>query len=147
MATSSSSGTTSQHNSTMGAVEPAKVLPAVPGAPVATAPGAPKTRANRLQMGIKRNEVVQIKTVDTDLVFEIKGGKTILVKDGALRAVNEEDFTLEFLDESVTGQAILSDLDSGAMVPMSKAKPPKCSLLPVPTPAPLWFPLWLWPRV
>ena len=54
----------------------------------------------RLLVGAARAEVIGVKVVDSDLMLSLKSGRNVLIKDGALRALEEDSYMLEFTDQA-----------------------------------------------
>lgn len=63
-----------------------------------------------VSLDITRKDIAKVEVVDTDFVLTTKTGRKILIRDGALSAVTDEEFTVVFSDdESVAAKALFSE--------------------------------------
>lgn len=56
---------------------------------------------NLAALDVLRRDIAKVVVVDTDFVIQMKSGRKILIRDGALRSATEEDFKLVFSDNEV----------------------------------------------
>ena len=62
------------------------------------------------QLDIVRKDIARVEVVDTDFVITTRNGRKILLRDGALNAVTDEDFGVVFSDqESVPAKSLFSE--------------------------------------
>jgi hypothetical protein len=100
--------------------------------------------AAKLIKGVRLNvalaEVVHIHVVGTDFVLTLSSGAKLLVKDGALNAAAEPEFSLEFLDARLSGQDAMGQSQIASDVSLASSpwgdaisQPPQAEV-PLPTP-------------
>ncbi|MDQ7991011.1 MAG: type I secretion C-terminal target domain-containing protein [Candidatus Dactylopiibacterium sp.] len=63
-----------------------------------------------MKLKTKFSNVESIRVVDTDLVINLREGGREVVPDGALRAMADPKFTLEFEDQTLTGDQLLKSV-------------------------------------
>lgn len=72
-------------------------------------------------------DIHNIRLMDTDLVIVLKSGKTAVVPDGAIRAMMDPEFTLQFDDTEVAGSALLRQagrMEIGDLASVAVSTPP-----------------------
>ncbi len=72
--------------------------PNIPTTPTAAKVGSMK---NLAALDVLRRDIAKVNVVDTDFVVQMKSGRKILIRDGALRSATEEDFKVVFSDNEV----------------------------------------------
>lgn len=65
-----------------------------------------------VQIPALRKDVAQIQVVDADLVITLKSKRKVVVRDGALRSLTDDEFTVVFEDESVSGKTLFQEASS-----------------------------------
>ncbi len=101
----------------------------------ATAKKPPTVAGKTVNLDVVRKDVTSVEVVDTDFVLNTQSGRKILIRDGALHAVTDEDFTVIFADEeTVTGKMLFSEsqntvLDAGPLKWSSGAGESSASLV------------------
>jgi hypothetical protein len=60
----------------------------------------------------KRAALVKVLIVDTDFVLVFADGRKILIKDGALRATLDNDYTIGFSDEEVPARSLFAQAET-----------------------------------
>lgn len=69
--------------------------------------------SKNVKLDIARRDVARVEVVDTDFVMTTKSGRKILIRDGALNAVTDEEFSVVFSDEeAVSGKVLFSESQS-----------------------------------
>lgn len=82
--------------------------PATAGLDQPAAAPATVVRKNAVKVDVARAAVRQIKVVDTDLVLIMDDGRTVYVRDGAVQAMIDQDFAVDFADgATLSGQEML----------------------------------------
>lgn len=97
---------------------------------MATSPLAPagapgKKTAIKVQASM--SDVHNIRLMDTDLVIVLKSGKTAVVPDGAIRAMMDPEFAVQFDDTEVAGSALLRQagrMEIGDLASVAVSTPP-----------------------
>lgn len=63
---------------------------------------------NKVRVDVSRNDVAEVKIVDTDLVLTLKDGRKLYISDGAIQSMMDQEFAVEFADGTeVGGQDLL----------------------------------------
>jgi hypothetical protein len=60
----------------------------------------------------KRAALIKVLIVDTDFVLVFADGRKILIKDGALRATLDNDYTIGFSDEEVPARSLFAQAET-----------------------------------
>lgn len=67
-----------------------------------------RAAAGKVRVKVARGDVASVRIVDTDLVFTLKDGRKVYVRDGAVQSMVDQGFAVEFSDgETVSGQELL----------------------------------------
>lgn len=93
---------------------PSETLPAVTSAaPKKINSGKAVTSKNSVSIDVLRKDIARVEVVDTDFVIIMKSTRKILIRDGALNAVTDEDFSITFSDaEEVPGKVLFSETEA-----------------------------------
>ncbi len=74
------------------------------------------TGAKSVNLDVIRKDIAKVEVVDTDFVLTTKSGRKILIRDGALNAVTDEEFSVVFSDdESVSAKVLFNESQSTAI--------------------------------
>jgi hypothetical protein len=80
--------------------------------------GANPASKKSARLEIVRKDIAVIEVVDTDFVITTKSGRKILIRDGALNAVTDEEFSVTFADDEVaSGKALFSESQTSLVEP------------------------------
>ena len=60
-----------------------------------------------VKLNVLRSDVKSIRIVDTDFVVQLKNGKKIVIRDGAVKSMMDPEFTLAFKDVDVAASNVL----------------------------------------
>ncbi len=71
------------------------------------------------RLGVRRADVKSIRVVDTDMVILLTNGKKLFIRDGAVRAMMDPNFTLAFTDEEMLGRDVLQQAGPLESTPLS----------------------------
>ncbi|WP_431261180.1 hypothetical protein ACQ86G_14445 [Roseateles chitinivorans] len=97
---------------------------------MATSPLAPAGAPGKktvIKVQASMSDVHNIRLMDTDLVIVLKSGKTAVVPDGAIRAMMDPEFTVQFDDTDVAGSALLRQagrMEIGDLASVAVSTPP-----------------------
>lgn len=81
--------------------------------PTTTVPGVEIQADSRIAVGVARSDVVEVRIVDTDIVLILADGRRIYIRDGAVQAVVDPNFVVEFTDGvEEAGQSLLQGAGS-----------------------------------
>jgi ribosome maturation factor RimP len=84
-------------------------------APAKTLPGKALASKNSVLLDVLRKDIGRVEIVDTDFVVTTKSGRKILIRDGALNAVTDEEFSVTFANaEEVPGKVFFSEAETSS---------------------------------